>query len=560
MRFGVSFCLFIFLFLGVGTANAATIYFSPSSGNFTVGDILTVSVLVDTGGLAINNSDAVINFPSGLLEVVSTTKSGSIFSLWVEEPAFSNSAGTISFNGGLPTPGFTGTAGKILNIVFSVRNAGTASLIFSSAAVRANDGYGTDILQTRAQAQLNLIVQEGPPQTPPAAITGTLKAPLITSVTHPDSSKWYTSNDPEFSWQVPFGVTSARLLVGRIPRATPTVVYTPVISQRTLGDLDDGVWYFHVQLKNSGGWSVASHFRFQIDTENPTSFNITEVKRTDPTDPQAKFIFDAKDRTSGIDYYEVQIDSGAPQTWNDGGSGIFKAPLLSPGKHTLTAKVVDKAGNSLTSSVEFTIEALEPPTISEYPLELESGEILIVKGITYPDAKVSLWLQREKEEARSYIVESGKDGRFVFISDERPKDGIYKLWAEVVDKRGSRSEPTEKLTIVVKKTAINYPMIIIILIVLIVLLLLFLWYSWYRFAELKKRIIKEVLEAERALHKSTDILKNDFTEQIRMLEHEKSKRKLTHEEEKVIRQIKKNLDDVEKFVQKEIRDIKREVE
>ena len=121
-------------------ASAATLYFSPSSGNFSVGNILTTSVLVNTQSQAINNSDAVINFPASLLEVVSVSKSGSVFSLWVEEPAFSNSAGTITFNGGLPTPGFNGTAGKIVNIVFRVKSAGSASLIFSSAAVRANDG------------------------------------------------------------------------------------------------------------------------------------------------------------------------------------------------------------------------------------------------------------------------------------------------------------------------------------------------------------------------------------------------------------------------------------
>jgi len=83
-----SFILILFVF-GVKTTNAATIYFSPSSGNFTVGNILTANVLVNTQGQAINNADAVINFPSGLLEVVSVNKSGSIFSLWVEEPAFS---------------------------------------------------------------------------------------------------------------------------------------------------------------------------------------------------------------------------------------------------------------------------------------------------------------------------------------------------------------------------------------------------------------------------------------------------------------------------------------
>src|SRR3989344_5685254 len=66
-----------FLFLGFlifgsffhQNAQAATSYFSPSSGNFSVGNIFTVNILVNTEGVAINNPEAVINFPVGLLEL-----------------------------------------------------------------------------------------------------------------------------------------------------------------------------------------------------------------------------------------------------------------------------------------------------------------------------------------------------------------------------------------------------------------------------------------------------------------------------------------------------------
>src|SRR3989344_739889 len=122
LLFALSFFILIFAFciFTVKTANAASLYFSPSSGNFSVGDIISTSVFVNTEGIAINNADAVISFPAALLEVVSLNKSGSIFSLWVEEPSFSNSAGTVSFNGGLPTPGFNGSAGKGIKNVFLV--------------------------------------------------------------------------------------------------------------------------------------------------------------------------------------------------------------------------------------------------------------------------------------------------------------------------------------------------------------------------------------------------------------------------------------------------------
>ncbi|MDP2704451.1 MAG: hypothetical protein Q8P01_04525 [bacterium] len=566
LKFALFLGFFAFLIFGARTADAATLYFSPSSGNFSVGNILNASVLVNTQGQAINNSSAVINFPAGLLEIVSVSKSGSIFSLWVEEPAFSNSAGTISFDGGLSTPGFNGTAGKIVNIVFRIRNAGTASLVFSSAAVRANDGYGTDILQTKAQAQFNLISEERPIAPPPTAL-GTPQAPSISSPTHPDSNKWYAEDTATFTWPVSADVTATRLLVGKIPTATPIVLYTPPVSQKTIENLEDGEWYFHAQLRNSSGWGNTTHFRFQIDTEKPARFDIAEVKRDDPTNPRVTFAFNASDEISGIDHYEVQIDSGSAEIWQDDGSRTYEAPVLTPGKHVLIAKAIDKAGNSLTNSVEFTIEALEPPTITEYPKELQSGEILKVKGDTYPNSKVVLWLQREKEDAQSYDIESDRDGSFVFIAGERPQDGAYQLWAEVVDKRGARSGPSDKLTIVVERPAIlevatravTFLAVIIPLIALIILLLILVWYLWHKFTTMRNRLRKEVREAERALHKAFDLLKEAIREQIKMLEKAKTKRQLSEEEEKIISQLKKDLDDAEKFVKKEIEDIEKVV-
>ncbi len=152
--FGVLILLNFFI---VDQIHAATLSFNPSSGYFTTGNIFTLNVLVDSQSTAINDAEVTVSFPSNLLEVMSVSKSDSIFSLWVEDPSFSNSAGTVSFDGGVPTPGFTGTAGKILSIVFQVKKAGIASVIFSSAVVRANDGYGTNVFTGSTPASFNLL-------------------------------------------------------------------------------------------------------------------------------------------------------------------------------------------------------------------------------------------------------------------------------------------------------------------------------------------------------------------------------------------------------------------
>lgn len=566
------FCLLVaffasFFIFNVSEANAATLYFSPSSGNFTVGNILNASVLVNTQGQAINNSSAVINFPTGLLEVISVSKSGSVFSLWVEEPAFSNSAGAISFDGGLPTPGYNGSAGRLLNITFRIKNAGTASLAFSSGAVRANDGYGTDILQTRGQAQFNLVSEETPVASPPPAL-GAPQAPGISSPTHPDSNKWYALEDAKFTWELPSGITGSRLLVAKIPNAIPTVAYIPAITSKELDNFDDGIWYFSVQLRNDVGWGAVSRFRFQIDTEKPERFDISEVRRADLTEPRAKFIFNASDKTSGIDHYEVQIGNESPQIWQDDGSHRYETPVLGPGKYTLIAKAVDMTGNSLANSAEFIIEALESPVITEYPKQLPSGESLVVKGTTkYANAQTMVWFEQKGEEAKSQIVRNDANGNFTLIADIKLKDGIYKVWAEVIDERGARSNPSEKVAISVERPAflklgswaISLLAVVVPLVALILLLVYLLWHWWHKFATLRKRVKKEIREAESALHKAFDLLKEAIYEQIKLLEKTKTKRELTEEEEKIIKQLRNDLDDAEKFVKKEIEDIEKAV-
>lgn len=72
------FALFFFI-AGAGSARAASLYLSPSTKQVSVGDILSVRVLINTDGKPINNSQAAISFPADLLEVVSLSKSGSIF-------------------------------------------------------------------------------------------------------------------------------------------------------------------------------------------------------------------------------------------------------------------------------------------------------------------------------------------------------------------------------------------------------------------------------------------------------------------------------------------------
>lgn len=567
----LSFFVSFFIFTGA-TARAATLYFSPASGKLGVGVTFTVSVFVNTQNEAINNAEAAINFPTDLLSAISASQGGSIFSLWVQPVTISNSAGTITFNGGLPTPGYTGASGKILSAVFKVKKSGAASLNFSSASVRANDGKGTDILSSASTAQFTLgeIVPSAPSEPRPAPTAPPVKsntpaAPEISSPTHPDPTKWYSTNDTTLIWPLPSGITQTRTLLGQTPTAVPTVTYTSPISSKEIEDIEDGQWYFHVQLRNANGWGQIAHFPIKIDTQRP-SLEFNEIPREDLTSPKVKFSFAASDETSGIDQFEVQIDNAQPQIWRDDGNHIYETSALDPGRHTLIVKVFDKAGNSVADSIEFNIAAINPPEITDYPEDLTVGQMLLVKGLSYPNAEVTVWFQKDKEEPIKQEVKTDEDGVFNTIFENKTEEGVYSIWAEARI-NGAKSGPSDKITIGVRQPTflrigswlVSFLAVVITLVALILLLLLILWYAWYKYRQFKTKIQKDIKQVEQTIHKEFDLLRENVRKQIAVLEKVKFKRDLTKEEEKILVQLKKQLNSSEDYIRKEMEKIEKEI-
>lgn len=203
----IIFLSFVFLgsFVFFGTARAATLSLSSASQLYSAGQTFSVNVYVSTPSQAMNAASGTVSFSSSTLQVVSISKVGSVFSLWVQEPSFSNTSGTVSFEGIVLNPGFIGSQGKIMTITFRARGAGQSNLTFSSGSVLANDGSGSNIL-TNSHG-ISFTVGAKPAVTPlpeeevekEEIVSSGEEAPVITSSTHPDQAKWYSNKTPEFS-------------------------------------------------------------------------------------------------------------------------------------------------------------------------------------------------------------------------------------------------------------------------------------------------------------------------------------------------------------------------
>lgn len=159
-----AFPLALALFLPFAVS-ADTLFLSPTSGSYSAGQTFAVRIIVSSQQ-AINAVSGVLDFPSDKLQVTSVSKSGSILSLWVQEPSFSNIKGTVSFEGVVPNPGFVGQNGRILTVNFRVLSSGNANLKFTSGSLLANDGYGTNILRTLGTSSLDLTPATSAPSGP----------------------------------------------------------------------------------------------------------------------------------------------------------------------------------------------------------------------------------------------------------------------------------------------------------------------------------------------------------------------------------------------------------
>ncbi len=573
----LSASLVFLLFLGIGfgaqKVEAASLAVSLSSGSFQTGATFSVNFLVSSPDQAANAVSGVISFSSENLEVVSLSKVGSLISLWVQEPSFSNSSGSINFEGIILNPGFSGNGGKVLTANFRAKAAGAGKISFVSGMVLANDGQGTNILKALGSANISIqgTAVVSPAATPAAqsGTAGTPVAPNLTSPTHPEQDQWYSNSNPKFTWEVPKGVTAVKLSFDSNPYGKPLVTYNSPITEKVLEKIDDGVWYFHAQFKNAKGWGAVSTFRFQIDTKPPEPFSIQIIDGKEVSTPRPTILFNTTDSLSGIDHYNIKIGEGDFNTLTNDkvANNPYTLPPQPPGKRTILVKAVDQAGNYTVAVEDVNIKSLNAPLITYFPEKLSTGEVLIIKGTTYPESEVYLWIVENNGEPASHIIRSDENGGFAFVYPEKLKDGVYSFWVSVKDDKGTLSNPSLKNTFIASPPSIlrigtkvvNYLVVLVSTALLLILLALSLWYGWHKFKKLRKRLQKEALGAETTLHQTFLVLRNDLSEEITLLENAKASRKLTLEENKIIRRLKKNLDVLEGQMTKEIKQIEKEV-
>lgn len=486
----------VFLY-SASVALAADLAVSPSSGTYSVGQTFTVNVRAVPNGDNINAVESSLSFNPAVLSVVSVSKTGSAFSLWTTEPTFSNSAGTVTFGGGSPTP-FT-TASNLVSITFRTVAEGVGTVTFNKSSVLAADGRGTDVFKngTNGSFTVAAATTPTPTPTPTTPTTPTVeetpddeqaiifgdppRAPEVGSKTFLDPETWYAIKDGQFTWSLPFDVNVVAVEISDNPENKPheneDAVLDPPVEEFVVSaeTIKDGLQYVSVSFKNQVGWGAVTNRKLKIDTTPPEPFAINVQAGNSPTSfPLLKF--EAKDLTSGIQYYEMTIADKEPLRITPDEARLgYMLKELEDGTYTVKVVATDMAGNMRESSVA----------------------VLITAG----------WVKPLE------VVEEGSFWDFL--------------------------------------TPIN--LLIFFLIVIILLQIIYFWYEHKALKEREEKLRRETREIQDQMEKIFSALRDEIYDQINMITKRK---RLSTKEKEAVEALTQALEVSETLIEKEINDVK----
>ncbi len=454
-------------FMPFAHAAGATLSFGPSSGAEAVGSTFTVKVLLDSGGgTGVNAADGKISFDPSLLNVQSASKDGSIFNLWVTDPTYSNSDGTVTFSGG-GTNAYTGSAGTVMSVTFKALKAGTASLKFASASALAADGQGTNVLGGTGTASFTLggAGSASSPATSPAstpsgdqssaggsasvAATPFIVTIAVASPTHADQQKWYANDAPNFTWQLTSDVAGVSTAFDKNPATYPKRSSEGLISSKQYSGIAEGVWYFHVRFEDSlGNWSDPVHYRVQIDLTPPQAFTVN-AQPGGGLSGRTLLAFNATDTVSGVDHYEATFDGTSSTTvaLSDIQNGVYTAQPLLAGKHTVVIRAVDKAGNFAQANASFEIAGIAMPKITNFPATIIEKSPIVLEGIADSNANVTVDILDNGKVVTEGKMIADQTGHWLFALEGGLSSGKYDLGVSMTTTQGATATSTDKAQI-----------------------------------------------------------------------------------------------------------------
>lgn len=210
-----------------------------------------------------------------------------------------------------------------------------------------------------------------------------------------------------------------------------------------------------------------------------------------------------------------------------------------------------------------------PPIISTISRNISNNEIFYVGGKTEAsDTEVTIYIQNlQTGETLSQKIISDKRGDWFYRHDTFLQSGAYLLWTQA--KIGDQSSPpSPQLTITVRATVLQfgssrisyetfYLVMAIFLLLVICGLMAYILFHLASGRKKHKQLRKEVKEAEEALKRGFVVLRRDIQAELAIVKRAKLSAQLSAEEKVKEEQLLKDLEDVERYIGKEMFDIEK---
>lgn len=497
-------------YLPVAEAALATLNVS-SSTSLKVGETKTFTVTVNSSTQAINSASGSVSLPD-FLQPTSVSLNNSVFSLWTSQPSINGSS--IGFSGGLASPGYQGSSGRLFSFTAKATKEGTGIIQIANTQILANDGLGTNVTGSSGYATVTA--------------TQVVSGATISSPTHPDPGSWYNNKNVTLKWSRPNNASTYSYAFSN--QAGKSLTGDSSVQEANFSDIDEGVWTLSLTTKFKDGKTANSSFVVQIDVTAPLEFAVT-VNQSGPSDQKPKIAFEAKDQLSGISKYIIRVDGLEDIETTDPN---YQLPLLRPGRRTITVTAYDKAGNSKEAKTDLVIEGFGGPVITNYPRIVTALQPITFTGRALYGTTLNLYLdgkllvsfpikdnlsptqlaEKQKQNA-DYEADREVEWRYTYQGPIFP--GKKTVFATQTKGDGSESEQSNMVTVRILAgwvtiggtTLPTGPIFIVLIAILVGVILRFIIF-WRRRREIKedeyeqhRRAMEQAIDADLSILEKT---------------------------------------------------------
>jgi cbb3-type cytochrome oxidase subunit 3 len=211
------------------------------------------------------------------------------------------------------------------------------------------------------------------------------------------------------------------------------------------------------------------------------------------------------------------------------------------------------------------IEPIDPPIVTVWPEKYIAGEeVFYIEGQALPGVDIIISLRKNGQDVKEWQTQSNEQGEWFFSTKELVKSGIYDLFVKAQDQRGAVSNTSDirKIEALLSGFSlgiftVSFKNIISFLLLVLFLGIILVVYFIYKVRRTKKILQKETQEAKKSLYIAFETLEKKIKKQIEMFDLRPG---LSKKEEKLYNGLKKDLEIVQDFIAKEIKDIEKELD